>query len=171
MSSSRFPAVIDEVSVRLVAALVLTIGVIALATAQWWLYAVLAADFTLRACLGPGASPLAAVVRRWIRPSVNAPKSPTAGAPKRFAAAVGAVLTVTATALWVLHLATGAPVALDAVVGIGVVMVLFPALESILGLCVGCVAFSWLIRVGLVPEEVCLECADIRRRAQVRAVA
>jgi hypothetical protein len=43
-------------------------------------------------------------------------------------------------------------------------MVLFPALESLLGICVGCVLFSWLMRLGLVPEEVCLDCADITRR-------
>jgi hypothetical protein len=28
----------------------------------------------------------------------------------------------------------------------------------------GCTAFRWLMRVGLVPESVCLDCADISRR-------
>ena len=44
---------------------------------------------------------------------------------------------------------------------IGVVMVVFPLLEAAFGLCVGCRLFSVLMRLGLVPEEVCLDCADV----------
>ena len=164
MSSSRFPAVVDDVTVRLIAAVVLVIGVIALATQQWWLYAVLAVDFSLRAALGPQASPIARLVQRWIRPAVSAPKRPTAGPPKRFAATIGAVMTVAATVLWVVALVTGSSGATAGVVVIGAVMVLFPALESILGICVGCILFSGLMRLGVIPEEVCLECADITKR-------
>src|SRR6478609_8533288 len=134
MSSSRFPAVVDDVTVRLIAAVVLVIGVVALASSAWWLYAVLAVDFTLRAALGPSASPIARFVQRWIRPAVSADKRPTAGPPKRFAATIGAVMTVAATALWAFALLTGASGASGAIVGvvaIGVVMVIFPALESV----------------------------------------
>ena len=166
MSSSRFPAVVDDVTVRLIAAVVLVIGVIALATQQWWLYAVLAVDFSLRAALGPSVSPIARLVQRWIRPAVSAAKRPTAGPPKRFAAAIGAVMTVAATVLWVVGLVTGSTVATAGVVVIGVVMVLFPALESIFGICVGCILFSGLMRLGVIPEEVCLECADINKRRE-----
>ena len=79
-------------------------------------------------------------------------------------------MTVAATALWVVSLATGSSVALAWVVGIGVVMVVFPALESVLGVCVGCLLFSGLMRIGLVPEEVCLECADITSRRTAQTV-
>jgi len=166
MSSSRFPAVVDEITVRLIAAVVLVIGVVALATQQWWLYAVLAVDFSLRATLGPRASPIARLVQRWIRPAVSAPKRPTAGPPKRFAAAIGAVMTIAATALWGISLVTGSTGVIVAVVVIGAIMVLFPALESILGICVGCILFSGLMRLGVIPEEVCLECADITKRRE-----
>ena len=167
MSSSTFPTVVDDVSVRLIAAAVLVLGVLALGLQQWWLYAVLAVDFTLRAAIGPQASPIAQLVGRWVRPSVPAAKRPTAGPPKRFAAAIGAVLTVAATALWLLHVATGSSLALVPVVAIGVVMVLFPLLEAAFGFCVGC----RLMRLGLVPEEVCLDCADITRRRSAQPVA
>jgi hypothetical protein len=167
MSATRFPAVVDEVTVRLIAAVVLGIGAIALVTQQWWLYAVLAVDFVVRAAVGPRWSPLARVVQRWVRPNVSAAPVRVPGAPKRFAAAIGAVLTTAAAALWLVHLGTGSTGALTAVISIGLVMVVFPALEAVLGLCVGCKLFSGLIRLGVVPESVCLECADITRRQRV----
>jgi Domain of unknown function (DUF4395) len=154
-TASRFPRVVDDVSVRLVAAVVLVLAIAALALHQWWIYAVLAVDFTLRSAFGPKASPLARGVQRFVRPYVHAAKRPTAGPPKRFAAAIGAVFTTVAAVLWALGVA--APV----VVGLGIVMIVFPALESILGICVGCKAFGVLMRLGVVPEEICLECADI----------
>lgn len=171
MSLLRFPDVVDDVTVRLIAGVVLLISGTALVTQQWWLLAVLAADFTVRAGLGPHASPVARLVQRWVRPRVAAAPRPTAGAPKRFAATIGAVLTVTATAAWIGYLATGAGAALATLIGITVVMVVFPALESILGLCVGCVLFGQLIRLGIVPEEVCLDCADITRRSALQSTS
>lgn len=169
MSTSRFPSTVDDVTVRLVAAVVLVVGLVALLTQQWWLYALLAVDFTVRAAVGPRWSPVARGVQRWVRPRVRALPVPTAGAPKRFAATIGAVMTVSATALWVAWLVTDAGWALTAVVVIGVIMAVFPALESILGFCVGCAIFAGLMRVGLVPEEICLECADISRRRMPEA--
>jgi hypothetical protein len=171
MRSPRFPAVVDDVTVRLIAAVALLVSSVTLATQQWWLLALLAVDFTLRATLGPRWSPVARLVQAWVRPRLSAAPRPTAGPPKRFAAAIGAVLTVAATLALVVHVTTGAEAALIAVVGITVVMVVFPALESILGLCVGCVLFAQLMRLGLVPEEICLDCADITRRAQLRTVS
>ena len=83
MSSSRFPAVVDDVTVRLIAAVVLVIGVIALATQQWWLYAVLAVDFTpagrARTLGQPGRPARAAVdpTRRLRAPSDRRPARPS----------------------------------------------------------------------------------------------
>ena len=157
-ASPRFPRVVDDVTVRLVAAVILVLAIAALGLHQWWIYAVMAVDFTLRVTFGPKASPVALGIQRLVRPRIGAAKRPTAGPPKRFAAGIGAVLTTAAAALWALGVA--APV----VVTIGVVMVVFPALESILGICVGCKAFAVLMKLGVVPEEICLECADISLR-------
>jgi len=157
---SRFPNIVDDVSVRLIAGAVLLLGTVALAAHQWWLYAVLAVDFVLRAGWGPSASPLARLVKR-ARPLVKVSPQYTAGPPKRFAAAVGAVLTTAATVLWL----TGATVP---VVVIGAVMVAFPALEALGGICVGCLVFGLLMRVGIIPESVCVDCANISRRTAGR---
>lgn len=157
-ASSRFPRVVDDVTVRLVAAVVLVLAVAALALNQWWIYAALAVDFTLRTSFGPQASPVARGVMRFVRPRVTALARPTAGPPKRFAAAIGAVLTTVAAILWLVGAAA------PAVVTIGAIMIVFPALEALLGICVGCKMFAVLMKVGLVPEEICLECADISLR-------
>lgn len=171
MSNTRFPGVVDDVTVRLIAAVVLILAVTALAAQQWWLYAVLAADFVLRAVLGPGFSPIAQLVTTLIRPHVAAAPRPAAGAPKRFAASIGALLTTTATVLWVTSLLAGSTGVLVAVAAIGVLMVIFPALEALAGICVGCQAFAGLMRLGVIPEEVCLECSDITRRQRLRSVS
>jgi hypothetical protein len=162
MTQSRFPRVLDDVTVRLVAGEVLLIAVIAAATRQPWLFAVLAVDFILRAGLGPKASPLALVASRFIRPRVKAAPRPTPGPPKRFAATVGAVFSVAIPVTYYLGGHTAAWVLIA-------IMVVFPFLESVLGICVGCIVFRGLMRVGVIPESVCLECADIslRRGAQL----
>jgi hypothetical protein len=51
-----------------------------------------------------------------------------------------------------------------------VVLILFlpaAALESIVGYCVGCKIFGLLMRAGVVSDEICAECADIRLRIGV----
>jgi hypothetical protein len=75
-------------------------------------------------------------------------------------------MTVAATALWLISLLTGSSLAILGVIAIGAVMVLFPALESVFGICVGCLLFAGLMRLGVIPEEVCLECADITKRRE-----
>lgn len=170
---SRFPSLVDDVTVRLIAGVVLALALVALAAHQWWLYAVLAIDFTLRAGLGPQASPIARLVQRQLRARLGAAPRYTAGPPKRFAAAIGAVMTLAATVLWLLAATVpGASGAGAAVWVIGVVMVVFPALEAGLGLCVGCILFGALMRLGLVPDHICVECADLSKRTQrLRATA
>jgi hypothetical protein len=50
-----------------------------------------------------------------------------------------------------------------AAVLLGLVLVA-ATLESALAFCVGCKVFALLMRLGLVPSEVCAECADIWSR-------
>jgi hypothetical protein len=158
MSRYRFPRTVDDVTVRVIAAEVLAVGVVALATRQPWLYGLLAVDFVLRTLFGPALSPLARVAAVAIRPRLAAAPRPTPGPPKRFAAGIGAVLTVVGA---VAYYGPDWPAVTWAV---GAIMVVFPLLEAAFGLCVGCIAFSVLMRAGVIPRSVCEECADITSR-------
>ncbi len=160
---SRVPAVVDDVTVRLVAGVVVAAGVTALLTQQWWLYALLFIDFALRSAVGPRWSPVGRIAAA-IRPLVPAAPRSTAFAPKRFAAGIGAAMTAVITGLWAAHLATGAEAPLVAATALAVVMIVLPALEAALGFCVGCVLFAGLIRVGLIPADVCVDCAPSAKR-------
>jgi hypothetical protein len=144
-----------------VAAEVLVVAVLSALTRQPWLFGLLAADFVLRVAFGPRMSPLAQVASRWLRPRLKVAPRPTAGPPKRFAATVGAVFSIAIPVVYYLgeHTAAWLLVA---------VMIVFPALESILGICVGCIVFGLLMRVGVIPKDVCLECADISLRQRTR---
>ena len=37
-------------------------------------------------------------------------------------------------------------------------------LESVFGICLGCIGFGYLMKAGVIPEEVCVACADISLR-------
>jgi hypothetical protein len=152
-----FPRIVDEVSARLVAAVVAVLALIALLTGTAWLVAVLAAGFVLRVLAGPRLSPLAPLVKEVVRPRLPLAERPTPGPPKRFAQAVGAALTgVAAVLLLGPGLAAGWWL-------VGAVVVA-ATLESGLGLCLGCQAFAGLMRLGVIPASVCAECADLTLR-------
>jgi hypothetical protein len=149
-----FPEVVNETSARLVAAGVVLQGLLFLVIRQWWVLAVLAVGFLLRVLAGPRFSPLGRLVTQVITPRVAGPHAMVPGAPKRFAQAVG--LTFSASAL-VAELAGAHTVAVVLMVG----LVMAATLESLLALCLGCVAFSKLMSWGVIPESVCESCADI----------
>ena len=162
--------VVDDVSVRLTAAAVLTVVVLAAVTGQWWLYGVLAVDFALRAAGRRTISPLGALTHHVARPRLRVAPRPTSAAPKRFAAGIGAVLTAAAFAVWLGQVVltsapgSGAVVVSPVVWGITVVMIAFPTLEAAFGLCVGCKVYALLIRLGVLPADACVDCAPSVRR-------
>ena len=86
------------------------------------------------------------------------------GPPKRFAQAVGLTLTTVASILLALGW-TGAATALVAV------LLVFALLESVVGFCAGCWVFGHLMRLGVIPQEVCEACNDITLRARPAATA
>ena len=156
-----FPRVVNEKAARVVAGAVALTGVAALLTGALWLALPLAYGFWARVLAGPRFSPLALLATRVIAPRLGAAKE-VAGPPKRFAQGMGAAVTTAASAAWLAG-ATGVAEVLMALI------VVAAALESVLAFCIGCKAFGLLMRAGLVPEEVCAECANIWAREPARS--
>lgn len=152
-----FPRTVNEKAARTVAAVVFAVGVVILVTGAHWLLAVLCAGFVLRVVAGPSLSPLALLATRVVAPRLGEPKE-VPGPPKRFAQAMGAAMTGVGAILALGFGADGAATALTAM------LVAAAALEAFLAYCVGCRVFALLMRLGVVPEDVCAECADIRAR-------
>ena len=78
-----------------------------------------------------------------------------AGPPKRFAQAIGVVFSVSAV---ILEFGFDETTAAYVVLGL---LIVAASLESFFGLCLGCKVFAVLMRLGVVPDEVCERCNDI----------
>lgn len=152
-----FPNPVNEKAARVVAGGVMLTSLLALATGWLWLLVVLALGFWARVLTGPRLSPLGQLATKVIAPRLGPPRD-VAGPPKRFAQAIGAVLTTTGA---VLEVGFGAHSAAGLIL---VVMIVFATLESVFGLCVGCKMFAVLMRVGLIPEATCEACNKISLR-------
>ena len=152
-----FPNPVNEKAARVVAASVALISITALATGWYFLLPVLAVGFWLRVATGPSLSPLGQLATRVVAPLLG-PAKEVPGPPKRFAQTIGAVLTTVGSLLFfVFGVTVAAPVVLT-------VMALFATLESVFGICVGCHLFNLLMRLGLIPAEVCEACNDLSLR-------
>jgi len=152
-----FPNPVNEKAARVVAGGVCALSIVALATGAYWIAAVLAYGFAARVASGPTLSPLGQLATRVIAPALGTPRL-VPGPPKRFAQAIGLVVT---TAVALLGLVAGEGALADA--GLAM-MIAAAALESLFGYCVGCRLFALAMRAGLIPESVCRECSDISLR-------
>jgi hypothetical protein len=148
-----FPHPVNEKAARVVAGVVMVVALIALLTSAYWLLVPLAYGFWARVLTGPTLSPLGQFATRVAAPRLGDPKY-VSGPPKRFAQGMGAVFSTTAAILALAGVATGADILLA-------LLVVAAGLESILAFCIGCQIFGLLMRTGLVPESVCLECANL----------
>lgn len=156
----RFPNPVNEKAARVVAGVVFAASIVTLATGAYWLLVPLAYGFWARVLTGPTLSPLGRFASEVAAPRLGEPKH-VAGPPKRFAQGMGAAMT---TAAAIAALGFGATGVADVLLG---AMILASGLESLLAVCLGCHAFAGLMRAGLVPASVCLDCADISRRQAV----
>jgi len=156
-----FPKTVNEHSARQVAAGVVVATLLFAITGSTPVLAAIAFGFVARVLTGPTLSPLGQFVTRIVTPAVQSltgRKGPqVAGAPKRFAQAIGATLSVAALAL---QLSGNTAIAVFTVIMITAAA----ALESALGYCIGCKIFAKLMAHGLVPESVCQDCNDLSRR-------
>jgi hypothetical protein len=158
----EFPNPVNEKAARSVAGGVVLICALTLLL-TWtvghqalWLTVVLGYGFLARVAAGPRFSPLGRLATQLVAPRLGTPR-PVPGPPKRFAQGMGLVMALTA----VVCTAAGAVVAAE----VFIAMILVAAtLESVFAICLGCTAFGWLMRVGVIPDTVCAECADVSAR-------
>lgn len=99
---------------------------------------VLGADFAVRAFGQPRHSPLAAVARGMVHALKMRPQ-PVDAAPKRFAAKIGLVFSLSASVLFLAQVPVGA-IAVAAILGFCAL------LESAFGVCIGCKVYAALPR-------------------------
>ncbi|MSX01956.1 MAG: DUF4395 family protein [Actinobacteria bacterium] len=150
-----FPNPVNEVSARLVAGGVVLMALSTIVFDVPWLSLVIAYGFIARAAAGPRFSPLGLFVTKVLTPALPFKEKLVPGPPKRFAQAVGVVFSVSAAIL-----AVGLGLTSAGYVVLGVLAV-FATLESVFGVCVGCIVFGLLMRFGVIPEEVCERCSNI----------
>jgi hypothetical protein len=157
-----FPRTVNDKAARAVAAGVVALAIVTAATGWFWLTIPLAYGFWARVLTGPRLSPLGQLATRVIAPRLGAPKT-VPGPPKRFAQAMGVAMS---TAALVLGLVLGLETAATAVL---LVLAAAASLEAFGGLCLGCEVFRLGMRAGIVPDTVCVECADIWSRGRASA--
>jgi hypothetical protein len=150
-----FPDPVNEVSARLVAGGVVLLSLATIFFGQPWVTAMIAYGFLARVLSGPTLSPLGQLVTRVITPRLRVAARPVPGPPKRFAQGIGAVFSVSAAAL---ALGFGLDTAAYVVLGL---LIVAATLESVFGLCLGCRAFAALMRIGLIPAEICERCNNL----------
>jgi Domain of unknown function (DUF4395) len=151
----RFPNPVNETSARLVAAGVVLMSASALVFDQLWVVAVIAFGFVARVLTGPRLSPLAIVVTRFVTPRLPLHHRYVPGPPKRFAQGIGATISVAGVITWY---GLGSPAVTSALLG---VLVVAATLESVFAICLGCLVFAQLMRLGVIPESVCEACANL----------
>jgi Domain of unknown function (DUF4395) len=150
-----FPNPVNETSARIVAGSVAVLALVTVAFQQGWLIPVLAYGFVARVLTGPTLSPLGLLATRVVTPRLRVRHRYAPGPAKRFAQAIGATFTLTATAL---YYAVGLHTEAFALLG---VIAVFASFEAAIGLCVGCRAFYLGMRLGFVPPSVCDDCARV----------
>jgi hypothetical protein len=151
----EFPDPVNEISARLVAGGVVILCLVAIVSGQSWLTLVIAYGFLARVLTGPTLSPLGQFVTRVLTPRIGKAPRYVPGPPKRFAQGIGAVLSVSAA---VLAVGFGLQVIADTLLA---AIIVAATLESVAGFCLGCTIFGGLMRIGVIPQEVCLRCANL----------
>ena len=152
-----FPNPVNDASARSVALGVVAMSLAALIFNQAWLLIPLTYGFLARVATGPTLSPLGQFAVRVSGPRITRWQKFVPGPPTRFAQGLGAFLTLAATLTWLLDSWSVARWLLIPLLGAA-------SLEGFVGFCLGCTIFGWLIRAGLVPEAVCVECGDLSAR-------
>jgi hypothetical protein len=154
-----FPNPANETSARLVAGGVVLISAAFLLTNSTLILLALTYGFAARVVAGPAFSPLALFVTRIITPKLNFNHKFVPGPPKRFAQTIGLTFAATALTLSLLDYSLAAKLVIAA-------LIFAATLEAVFAVCLGCIMFSFLMKLGVIPQSVCESCNDITLRSQ-----
>ena len=159
-----FPNPVNETSARIVAGGAVLMSILFLVTGSGWVLVPLTYGFIARVLTGPTMSPLGRLATQLITPRLSVQHRLVPGPPKRFAQGVGVAFSVTASVLW----ATGNLGAAQIVIAM---LAVAAGLESVFAVCLGCIVFGQLMRVGIIPDDVCDECNNFTLRAGANSSA
>jgi hypothetical protein len=151
MKALSIPKKVNATVVRLVGGQVFLLSVLYFITRQPVIPAFLLIDFMVRS-LGHPQFSLLAQGGVFLSGKLGMKNRPIFFAPKRFAASIGLVLSLTAlsTSLAGLSLAS---LLVTGLLGF------FSFLEAALGYCAGCKIFGFLMVKGILPDKYCEDCA------------
>jgi hypothetical protein len=153
---------VNETSARLVAAGVVVMGAAYAVSGAAWLLVPLVYGFLARVTTGPTFSPLALLATKVLTSRIKTEHRMVAGPPKRFAQLVGLMFSSTAAVLWLFDFGAASRIVAAALVAAAL-------LESVFAVCLGCIMFGWLMRLGVIPQRVCEECNNLQLRASTNA--
>jgi len=136
VSSVNTEARVNENVVRLVAGFVLVFALVTIGTGWAILPLYLSIDFFMRAFTT--IKPPFALAAQQLSKALKLEVRPIYAAPKKFAAAIGFVFSVTISALLLSGFA-------DTARGVTGVLAVFAMLESVFSICAGCYVYSWVV--------------------------
>lgn len=127
---------VDEHAARVVAAMVVILAIVSVATAEWFVMVLLALDFVVRGFVDRHYSPLRFVAKN-ITAAAGWQSRPVYAPPKRFAAQVGAAVTTLATVFHAggFHNAAAVTTAL---------LIVAASLEAAFGFCLACWIYPYI---------------------------
>jgi hypothetical protein len=135
---------LEETTVRLVAAQVVLFSVIIIISGWYFLALGLSLDFAIRA-FSSWPSPLA-IIAKFLRNQLSVQPVPVFAPPKKFAAGVGFIFSMTYLLLFYFDFTFAA-------YATGAVLVFCALLESVFKICVGCYVFDWVVAPFLNKKE------------------
>jgi hypothetical protein len=141
-----FPHPVNENSARVVAGGVVTMAAATILLDKPAVLVPLTYGFAARVLTGPKLSPLGQLATRIVTPRIKRPATFSAGPPKRLAQGMGK---------------KAAYAVLGGLIGAA-------SLEAFFGICLACKMFPALVKLGLVPESACEECANFALRGANR---
>ena len=136
-------------------------SILFLLTGSGWVLVPLTYGFVARVLTGPTMSPLGRIATQVVTPRLKGNHKFVPGPPKRFAQGIGMLFSGVASLLW----ATGNLGAAQLVIA---ALIVAAGLESFFAICLGCMMFSVLMRVGVIPEDICEECSNIHLRSAAK---